>query len=191
MSYLTSISRFEAENMSGCRNLWIARLADLNVAAFPKTIAGRINGDITFLPGKGWIKWQPIENTFGFDVNTSESQDGVIQQNNIRFKLPGFDIDEWMLNQLMLDRLVILVEDMNLVQWVFGSPQRPMMFRFNKQTATLGSGRSEYDCFFLGRPFCPRARYNVSIPVEEFDFIAEVGGELILTLDGFNLINLN
>ena len=185
---ISPIFQLQGENMPGCMRLRLARVRD--IATFPRMIAGALNGNITFAPGKGWIQWMPIENTFGFEAKTSENMEGVIQSNQIKFILPSAEVDEYMLNQLQLDNLIVLVTDMNLREWVFGSPQRPMKFRYDRDTGTIGSGRAQFSCFFLGRPFSPRARYS-EITESILGYIQQTDGFYILDTLGNKFINTN
>lgn len=189
MSYLTVINRPEAENLSGCRNLRIARISDIDF--FPRIIAGRVNGEIVLKTGASWIRWVPIENTFSFDSKTTESMEGVLQDNNIRFILPAININEHMLNQLQFDRVVVMVEDMNAITWVFGTPQRPMQFRYNRSTGTLGSGRAQYEGFFLGRRLSPRARYDFKTYIFTWDFLMDVDGIIMQDTEGNQMLEFS
>jgi hypothetical protein len=183
---ISPIFQLQAENMSGCLRLRLAKVKD--IAVFPRMVGGVLNDNIEFNAGKGWTEWRPIENTFGFEAQTSENMEGVIQSNRIRFTLPATEIDEYMLNQLQLDNLIVLVTDSNLNNWIFGSPERPMKFRYDRNTGVRGSGRNEYGCFFLGRPFSPRALYR-EITQEIFGYIQQTDGFYILDMSGNKFIN--
>jgi hypothetical protein len=181
------IQQLESENVSGCLRLRLVNVKDITF--FPRMIAGVLNGQITFAPGKDWIEWKPIENTFYYEGRTSENMEGVIRSNNIKFTLPAMAVNEYMLDQLSLANVIVLITDSNLRHWVFGTPQRPMKFRYDNGSGVHGSGRAEYACFFLGKPFSHRGLYN-EVTAAIMEYLMQVDGIIMEDTDGIKMIDI-
>jgi hypothetical protein len=179
MTYINSILSLESENLSGCVRLRIARLAD--ILAYPRNIGGKLISDIEFLPGKNWISWTPIEGTFLFQCQHQESMEGISRTHSIQFTLPAKEVDEYILETMQYDKLIALVTDRNYNNFVFGTPNIPLKFRYNRSSGNTRSGRNEYACFFLGSQFLGRASYKNDVAVFEeiFAIIDQFDNELI------------
>jgi hypothetical protein len=177
MSYITPISALETENLSGCVSLRIVPVAD--IASYPRNIGGRLIGDITFVPGKTWTTWKPIDGTFLFQCQHEDSPEGIARRHSIQFTLPAKGVNEYTLETMQYDRLIALVTDRNTNEFIFGSPQVPITFRYNRNTGNTLSGRNEYTCSLSGSQFRSRAIYTGAIIQNDGAIIDHLDNDLI------------
>lgn len=183
MSYVQPILLPEIENLSGILQLRIARRSD--VLVFPRILGGRIQGDITFKPGSGWVKWEVIRSTESFSASSLDTVDGVGKNQRIAFSLPSREINEILLDQMERDQFLILYTDANLKTWVLGTPDRPVLFRYTSATGSTGSGRNGFECVFYSESQHNRAEYPGAITPADPKVVIrynDLEGEIIATL---------
>lgn len=146
MSYVLPKYSLEAENLSGILQINIARASE--ISSFPARIGNILLGDIGFVAGAGFVTWHVIQGSSSFQDNSQDSMEGIYRSGSLPFSLPARMIDELQLNRMESDAFVILFKDMNQKVSIWGSPERPLRFRYAHGTGSLGSGRNDYSCSF-------------------------------------------
>jgi hypothetical protein len=162
MSYLVDIPPLRSENLSGILTIRIARVRDL--IYFPPIIAGQIRGDITFLPGSGFIPWTVTYATGMAGTSTTDGMEGSAAAGSMDFTLPSAHIDEELLRQMAHDRFIALYCDANGKPIVIGSPSSPLTFSYTANTGRLGTGRNEYACTLTASGPMVKAIYRGELP---------------------------
>lgn len=183
MSYLKPISTLELSNLSGLLQIYLARSKD--ILSFPRIIGGKVQGDITFQPGAGWIRWDVIQSSDSFSANSMDTMEGVGKNQQLPFNLPSRSIQETTLEEMEKDSFVILFVDANLKNWLFGTPDRPIQFRYTSGTGTTGSGRNDYRCLFYSEHQYNKAEYTGSITEADPKVVIrynDLGGEVLASL---------
>src|SRR5690606_1046170 len=159
MAYITPITKVERDNLSGLLQLRIARVDD--ILTFPRIIGGRVMGDIIFKPGTGFVPWEVIPETSSFKSDSVDSMEGVYRNGQLSFTI--VHPEESLLDRMERDRFVVFYLDGNLKPVLFGSPCKPLLFRYSHQTGSIGSGRNEYSGMFYSTAPNNNAIYSGSI----------------------------
>lgn len=190
MSYLIPISKSEKDNLSGLLQLRVARVDDIQT--FPRIIGGRVAGDIFFKPGAGFVPWEVIPESSSFKSDSTDSIEGVYKNGQLSFTI--IFPEESLLDRMERDRFVVFYLDGNLQPVLFGSPSKPLLFRYSHQTGSIGSGRNEYSGVFYSTAPKNKAVYQGAVS----DFVPllvvrseSMDGEVLATLGEGQSVNLN
>ena len=161
MSYLKPFTSLERSNLSGILQLRLARAGD--ILSFPRVIAGRLTGDITFQPGAGFVLWEVIHSSATFSASSLESMEGVGKAQRLPFTLPSANTEELLLDRMERDSFIAYYLDANLRPVVFGTPDRPLTFRYTANTGNILNGRNQYDCLLYSESQDNKAEYTGTI----------------------------
>jgi hypothetical protein len=192
MSYITPISTIQTDNGSGLLQLRIARAKD--VETYPRIIGGKLVGDVVFRPGTGFVPWEVIFSTSSFSHSGLDSMEGVSKEQRLPFTLASAKTQELLLDRMERDQFILYYLDGNLKPVIFGTPDRPVLFRYSHSTGNIRSGRNEYVCEFYSRAKENRAVYEGNIPVFTPLLIirsGDINGEIIAQLGEGDTINLD
>jgi hypothetical protein len=146
MSYLRNIAPLDDENLPGLITISVVKKDD--ILSYPASLEGIAVEEITFKPGKDWIRWSATYNTANFINRSNDSDQGIIREQELPFVLPKSSAIEAMLSKAERDEFIVLVQDKNGFRELFGSFQKPVRFSYDKQTGS-SSGRNQYDCRFF------------------------------------------
>ena len=192
MSYVTPISTIQTDNGSGILQLRIARARDIQ--SFPRIIGGKLIGDIVFKPGTGFVPWEVIFSTSSFSNSSLDSMEGVSKDQRLPFTLASAKTQELLLDRMERDQFILYYLDGNLKPVVFGTPERPVLFRYSHSTGNIRSGRNEYSCEFFSRAKENRAIYQGVIApfVQKLLIVSgDINGEVIAELGEGEVFNLD
>lgn len=145
MSYLLPISAHEGDNLSGILTISIARKSD--ILTFPESYEGIAISEVVFREGASWTVWHATYRTASFSARSSDSMEGMIKDQQLPFIIPRHGVRETMLHVAERDEFIVLVEDSNMFRYLFGTPDKPVRFSYDKNTGS-GSQRNQYDCIF-------------------------------------------
>lgn len=148
MNYLSAIGAFTGDNLGGLLDLQVARAADID--SIPAPVAGVIYGDIAFKPGKGFYLWKATRGTPRFSGPGENTADGPLKKNAIDFILPKDQpVIRRMLELAEHDEFVVLFQDANGNQKLFGTLDLPAYFSFSQESGDASSSRNECQCRFF------------------------------------------
>ncbi len=148
MGYLSNINRFSvADNIGGILDIQVARKSDiLNI---PAPVAGIVYGDITFTGDAGFVTWQVTANTPGTNSNSKQSNQGTSKGNRLKFSVPKDRASlRTMFELASEDELIVLYQDANGQQKIFGLLESPVQFRFSHASGDNPGSKNGYDCEF-------------------------------------------
>lgn len=147
MSYLKAIKRLSAtDNLGGVLSLRVARKAD--IISIPEPVAGVVNGDINFLPGRGWILWDVTRASA--DSTNKLSREGASKSNKLPFVIAK-DRDDLlpMFRQAEDDEFIVLRKDASGKNKLFGLLYAPVRFRYDHTTGTENPDLNHFSCEFF------------------------------------------
>lgn len=192
MSYLQSITAFASDNIGGLIEIKVARKSEITSIQQPS--GGIIYGNITFLPGFGFVTWAVTKDTPGADSNSRPSREGTTKGNRLRFSIPKDRADiRKMFEQAQDDEFVVLYKDANGKQKIFGSLTAPVKFRYNHSTGTQPSGKNGYECEFYYEGPENMFEYNGAIttpPAGSAPALVYFNGTLIGSLAPGQVLNI-
>jgi len=146
MSYLNPILSLDSDNLSGLQSLQVIRSADVD--AYPDAFEAIAQEEITFQPGREWVRWVATYSTIGFSTRAEDSQEGMNSAKELPFVIPRHS---QAITQMLLkaekDTFIVLFTDFNGQRYLFGSKEKPVRFAFDMNTGT-GSDRNQYSCRF-------------------------------------------
>lgn len=185
MSYLQNIDRLSGDNLGGLLLIRVARKADIK--NIPDDLNGVITEDIEFMPGKSWAIWRITQGTAifrssGNDENFNNSLSFVVSKNR--------ELLNYMLKVAINDEHVVLFDDANGNQILFGTISDPVRFRIDHST----SNRNQYDCEFYSEGADNWYFYNgdISGPIgETLPAIITVNGQYVASLQPGQTINFD
>ena len=146
MTYLSHISPLDDENLSGLIKISIARVTDIDV--FPDVYDGIAVQELTFNEGRTWVTWHATYQSASYTSQSSDSMEGVIKDMRLPFMIPRHRAMEVMLSKAERDEFVVMVEDANGYRYLFGTPDKPVRFSYDKNSGS-GTDRNRYDCLFF------------------------------------------
>ena len=146
MSYLQPISFLEDENLAGLTVLEVVRAAE--VVRYPESFDGIATSPITFVEGRGFVRWEATYQSSQFSVKSEDSKEGIIKNQRLPFIIPRNNpLITAILMKAERDELIIKLRDANGQEYLWGSPQKPIKFLFNQETGS-GRDRNQYACEF-------------------------------------------
>lgn len=147
MSYLSTIARLTASNIGGLVQLQVVRAADISAIQDPE--GDTIYGNISLNADVGWQIWRSTSETMEVVAQNQDGQEGDYKNISLPFFLPK---DRPGLKQMLdlaeSDEFVVLYKDGNGNQKLFGTPDRPVIFKYNHNTSAAHEGRNGYECRF-------------------------------------------
>src|SRR5690606_17115232 len=130
--------------------------------------------------------------TGSFRSDSVDSMEGVYRNGQLSFTI--IHPEESLLDRMERDRFVVFYLDANLKPVLFGSPSKPLLFRYSHQTGSIGSGRNEYSGLFYSTAPNNKALYQGAVS----DFIpllviraGSMDGEVLATLGEGESLNID
>jgi hypothetical protein len=164
VSYLININRFSGSgNMGGILNIQVARAADVESIPFP--VAGVVYGDIVMKAGKSFVTWKVTQETIEANSKGKTTREGFGKDNSLPFNIPKdrSDIRE-MLDHASEDELIVLYQDANGKQKIFGLIGQPVQFEYDHNSGGKWSDFNNYDCRFYYTGPENMFEYNGTLP---------------------------
>lgn len=148
MSYLNSISRLSsADNLGGIISIQVARAADIQ--SIPDPVDGVVFGDITFFPGKGFVSWDCTSESGAAEIRSRSSREGSSKGNALPFVVPKGRADlQAMFDQAEEDEFVIRYTDANGKNFIFGTKDLPVRFKYDHTSGESHADLNRYNCEF-------------------------------------------
>lgn len=185
MSYLSTIARLSsADNLGGLLTIQVARKAD--IVSIPEPVDGVVYGDITFLPGKGFVTWDTTTETASASSSGRQTREGSSRGNKLPFNIPK---DRTGLREMFLaaedDELIVLYNDASGNQRLFGLLDSPVKFRFDHDSGSGHADLNHFACEFYYTGPDNVYSYNGAIstpPAGTAPSIVRVNGVVVATL---------
>ncbi|MCO6367838.1 hypothetical protein GBO34_00735 [Roseivirga pacifica] len=163
MSYLSEISRLTASNIGGLISIKLVRVQD--VAVFPSIVNGAMTDEIELNIGAGWVEWFCTSQSSRLVNRHSSDMEG----NGRNVELPFLIAKDAQLKASQLERatedsFIVLFRDGNGLLKVFGSPSRPVRFKYDVSTGQSTQSKNGYSCSFYYAGLNNVAFYNAEDP---------------------------
>jgi hypothetical protein len=146
VTYLKNIVRLSgSQNLGGINAIRVARKAD--IVSIPDPVDGVVYGDIEFLAGRSFVKWDATIQSRGSNSEGKASKEGTSRGNLVKLSIPKTRADlDLMFSKASDDELIVLFTDNNGRNYIFGLLHAPVKFRYNNSTAIEHSGKNGYEC---------------------------------------------
>lgn len=133
--------------MGGVLTLYVCRVDD--ILSIPDPFNKTIDGDIVFKAGSGFVRWDVTTETPRTKSTSRSSREGAAKSNLLSFLAPRdrqelssmFDIAED-------DALIVAYRDSNNNLKLFGTKDRPLIFRYDHDSGQRHADGNFYSCSF-------------------------------------------
>lgn len=148
MSYLKNIRRLYGKgNMGGVLTLYVCSASD--VLTIPDPVAKVIPGDIVFKAGAGFVRWDVTLESPRIKSTSRSSREGSAKSNRLTFMVPRDRQDiASMFDMAEDDTLIVVAKDGNGTVKLFGTPDSPLIFRYDQDSGQQFANGNFYSCEF-------------------------------------------
>ena len=109
------------------------------------------SSDIVFASGRDWADFYFTPGTLFVDEKEKKTDAGKTLDNSIKFSFPGdSSAMTYLLNTMCNKYFVLLIEDMNGNNLLFGNTDTPLKMRYEKKKESKPSGAKHYEIEFYG-----------------------------------------
>lgn len=155
---MSEIKKFGGgKNMGGVNRIETARVVD--IITFPSSNGLVITGPFTFAAGKGWNELYITKQSTGFEIESDETDSGILSECNIAGFIPkSTPIITAALADLLANDFIVRFWDNNRYCRIIGSLENPIIFKYRTRTGQNGSDKNGTD-FTMKNAFVGKAQY--------------------------------
>lgn len=193
MGYVLPIARLSnSDNLAGLLEIQVCPKS--LITAIPTPVNGTVYGNITFVSGAGFAKWEATLERSRVSTLKERTADGYSAKNQVPFRIPKDRADLRNMFDLMeRDEFIVIIKYPNGKQKIFGTLNRPVQFTYNHDSGESFDTKNEYECMFYFEGPDNIFFYDGSVgtaPAGPAPVVVKINGTVIAVLTPGQTINI-